>query len=140
MTPIHRRSFLGSLFGLIATRALAAPTRSTLDAEASSVGFRYSLNGLAQTGTMSVLQATIVVDPDSLSDVFVDVTLDVTSARTGFFVATEALKGSDVLDAARFPTIRFVSTTIRPAPDGRLSDGATIRGEVTIRDRTRRSH
>jgi polyisoprenoid-binding protein YceI len=43
---------------------------------------------------------------------------------------TKAMRASDQLDVARYPTIRFVSTRVVPAGDGRLqiTGGLTIRG------------
>ena len=115
----------------------AAPTRYALDQTVSQVGFIYVLNGAEQKGTMPVSQADLVIDPENLSDAKVDVQVSVEKARTGLIFATDALKAPSVLDAGQFPTIRFVATAIHLGADGRLSNGARIDGDITIRGVTR---
>ncbi|MFD3189493.1 YceI family protein [Sedimentitalea sp. HM32M-2] len=133
-----RRDMLVALACLaLGTRSAAAPTRYALDRAASTVGFRFILNGVSQTGSMPVQRADIFIDPANLAASRVDVTLDVAGARTPLGFATQALLSPEVLDAARFPTIRFVSKTILLSRDGRLSGGARIRGHLTLRGVTR---
>ena len=115
----------------------AAPTRYALDQTVSQVGFIYVLNGAAQKGTMPVSQADLVIDPENLSDAKVDVQVSVEKARTGLIFATDALMAPSVLDAGQFPTIRFVATAIHLGADGRLSNGARIDGDITMRGVTR---
>jgi polyisoprenoid-binding protein YceI len=67
----------------------------------------------------------------------VDVEVHASGARTGLFLATEALKSAEVLDTNRFPLIRFASTSVQLSQSGRLSDGARITGDLTIRGATR---
>jgi len=138
MIPLTRRTAILALAGLIwSPLAAAAPVRYQLDEAASSVGFRFTLSGLAQKGSLPVRSAHITIDPDNLARSAVDVTLDVPGARTGMIFATQALTGPDVLDAQRFPTIHFQSDTVQLAQDGRLSGGARISGQLTMRDVTR---
>lgn len=115
----------------------AAPTRYHLDAKTSKVGFSFTMGGTSQTGTMPVSKAVILVDPDNLAASRVDISLNVAQVRTPLPFARQALIGPDVLDVARYPTIRFVSTRVRLAPDGRLSGGATISGKLTMHGVTR---
>ncbi|AXI55597.1 Protein YceI (plasmid) [Pseudoseohaeicola sp. NH-UV-7] len=115
----------------------AAPTRYALDQTVSQVGFIYVLNGAEQKGTMPVSQADLVIDPENLRDAKVDVQVSVEKARTGLIFATDALKAPSVLDAGQFPTIRFVATAIHLGADGRLSNGARIDGDITMRGVTR---
>ncbi len=118
--------------------AAARPISYRLDPKASRVSFGFSINGLPQTGTMPIDRARIVIDPASLARSSVDVTVSVARAHTGLFLATEAMKSPEVLDAARHPEIRFVSTSIRLARDGRLSGGARITGWLSMRGITRK--
>ncbi|MCR9125140.1 MAG: YceI family protein [Rhodobacteraceae bacterium] len=117
--------------------AVATPQRYALLPETSVVGFSFTLNGIATEGQMPVARADIVIDPNDLGAATADVRLSVAGARTGLIFATEALKGASVLDAARFPEIRFRSDSVRLSPGGRLSDGATITGQLQVRDVTR---
>ena len=123
--------------GLLPTVLGAAPTRYQLDAKASRVGFSFVLGGAAQKGTMPVSKAVILVDPDNLAASRVDISVDVAAVRTPLPFARVALIGPDVLDVARYPTIRFVSTKVTLAADGRLSGGAKITGKLTMRGVTR---
>jgi len=120
-----------------ATLLLAAPTRYALETSGSSVEFTYTLNDANQRGTIPVSRADLVIDPDNLGAAKVDVTLDVSRTRTGFIFATEALKGESVLHARKHPTVRFTSTAIKLGSSGKLSNGATVTGRVSIRGETK---
>lgn len=134
-----RRSFLAAAgaLALSTTAGLAAPRRYGLAADASSVGFIYTLSGAAQKGNMPISTADIRIDADNLTNSRVDVSVSVAKARTGLIFATDALKSPEVLDAGRFPTIRFISTRVTLGAGGRLSDGASLTGNLTVRGVTR---
>ncbi|WP_165821504.1 YceI family protein [Falsiruegeria mediterranea] len=142
-TPLTRRAVLRTLASLpvlglpCANAALAKPTRYMLDPRASSVGFVFTLSGTAQRGTMPVKRADILIDPQNLTASTVDVLVDVSRAKTGLFFATQAMTGADVLNAARYPDIRFVSTRVQLGASGRISEGARITGDLTVRGVTR---
>lgn len=116
---------------------IAAPIAYALDTARSEVGFVFTLNKAQATGEMPVKSADITIYTAALQRSHVDVTVDVRRAKTGFFFATEALKGPSVLDAKTYGTIRFVSTRIRLGKGGQLSDGAQIDGNLTIRGITK---
>ena len=117
---------------LIATQPAAAPEAYRLDAERSTVGFTYDFGQGDNRGTMPVKSADIRLDLRDVGASQVDVTLDATGARAGFFFATQAMKGPEVLDTPRFPVITFRSTEIT----GTLQ-AATVSGNLTVRDVTR---
>jgi polyisoprenoid-binding protein YceI len=136
------RPLVTTLLGTLMAAALpamlaAAPTRYILDAKSSQVGFSFTLGGTQQNGTMPVSKAVILVDPDNLRASRVDISVNVTGVRTPLPFARKALIGAEVLDAARYPTIRFVSTKVQLAADGRLSGGAKISGKLTMHGVTR---
>ena len=139
MPAMTRRAALAGLATLpvLPRSAAATPRRYHLDAEGSRVGFSFVLNGIAQAGSMPVSRAEILVGPERLAATSVDVSVDVGAARTPLIFATRALKSETVLNAARFPSIRFVSTAVHLAADGRLSGGARLDGLLTLRGRTR---
>ncbi|NNK78110.1 MAG: YceI family protein [Litoreibacter sp.] len=131
-----RRLILRLILILHAASALpasAAPTAYALQQDQSRVGFSYMLAGIPAKGAMPVLSAEILIDTKRLERSSVDVKVDVTRARAGFIIATEALKSPSVLNAVRYPQIRFRSTGIRLNGQGRLSDGAQIDGQLTVR-------
>ncbi|NNE87276.1 MAG: YceI family protein [Silicimonas sp.] len=130
---ITRRTTLTGLGAtLITCPALAAPVRYTLDREASRINFTYVLNGNGMKGKAVVDTADILLDVDRPSRSKVSAVIDMTQANAGIFFATEAMKGAQVLDTDRFPTIRFQSEKI----EGTV-EKATITGNLTIRDVTR---
>lgn len=134
-----RRTLILALAALMAAPAArAAPRRYVLDAAASRMGFSFVLNGARVKGEMPVARADIRVDTGNLAASSADVLLDAAKARTGLILATEAMKGPDVLDTARHPQIRFVSYRIRLGAGGRISEGAQMTGGLTLRGVTRR--
>lgn len=134
-----RRALLAGLgAALLAPQALlAALLPYRLIPEATDVRFTFLLGGQPQHGRVPVSAARIRIDPQNLARSQADITLDARRARTGLVFATEALKGPGLLDTARFPQIRFRSTRVRLGPDGRLSGGAQITGDLTLRGATR---
>jgi len=131
------KALLTALALTLPLSAVAAPTTYILEAAKSKVGFVFTLNNNAAKGSIPIKSSNIQIDLDALQRSSVDVTLDVRKTRTGLFFATEALKGSSVLDANKFDTIRFVSTGIRLGSTGQLSGGAKITGNLTIRGITK---
>ncbi|MCF6234148.1 MAG: YceI family protein [Rhodobacteraceae bacterium] len=115
----------------------AAPTKYLLDTKASRIEFIFIMGGGRQKGIMPVLSSLIIVNPANLTLSRVDISLDVAGVRTPLPFVKPALIGPKVLDAARYPTIRFVSDRITLGPAGRLSDGAKITGNLTMHGVTR---
>ncbi len=125
------------IFALTATGLQADPQRYELDEARSKVGFSYQLLGADTQGSMKVKSADIEIDLDRLANSSARVTLDTTRAKGGLVLATQALRSDIVLDAARYPEIRFTSRKVRLNGAGRLSDGAEIDGELTVKGITR---
>ncbi len=117
---------------LAAQPVLAAPERYLLDRERSVVGFAWYFGDTEINGTMPIAAADLMIDVANPERSRVTVSGDVTGARAGFAFATQAMKGPKVLDAGRFPAVRFTSTRIRPA-----GEGARIEGNLTVRGVTR---
>lgn len=130
---IHRIALALCLIATqIATQAAAAPEAYRLDTARSSVGFTYTLGPAETAGTMPVRSAEMWIDLANPSASRVTVTLDASRARAGVFFATEAMRGPQVLDTARHPSITFRSTRIT----GTLQ-AARVEGLVTLRGTTR---
>lgn len=130
---MNRRHFARSIaaFGLAmmsAPFAQAAPAKYLLDKEDSVVGFTYYLDPDGTKGSMPVQSADLQLDLRNISRSKIDVTLSPKKARAGFFFATEALKGAEVLDVRNHPTIRFVGRRIT----GTIHD-AKVTGDLTVR-------
>lgn len=142
--PSRRQILLGFLglaagTGLTSVPApLAAASQSqtpgyVLDLAATEVTFGFRLNGIWQNGTMPIFSSKVELDPRRLTETRVSVSLDARSARTGLIFATKAMTGPEVLDVAHFPTIRFVTRRVLLGPEGRLSNGAELIGDLTLR-------
>ena len=135
---LTRRTTLLALAALPLARPLyAAPQSYRINTNASRVAFIFKVAGARQSGQMPVLRSDVVIDPERLTQSRVDVTVSAARVRTGLFVATQALKTSAMLDVARHPEIRYRSRKIQLGSGGRLSDGARITGDLTIRGVTR---
>lgn len=134
---LSRRHLLFLAAAVCARPALAAPRRYALVTETSQVSFSFTLNGTPQTGTVPVADADIRVDPTNLASSSAAVSADIRGVRTGFLFITEALLSPAVLDAQNHPVVSFRSTRVRLGAGGRISDGATIEGDLTLRGVTR---
>jgi polyisoprenoid-binding protein YceI len=117
-----------ALFLASALSAAAAPQTYVLEPDKSSVAFEADFGSTPITGQLRVSRADLTLDFASLTRCEVRVTLDVAGARASFPFAAQAMKGPEVLDAARFPQITFASTSVQ-------GDGASARitGDLTLR-------
>ncbi len=86
---------------------------------------------------MPIRSADVNIDTRQLQNSQVSVVLDVSKARTRLPFARMPMLSPSVLDAKQHPTIRFVSTKIELGAQGRISDGARITGDLTVRGVTR---
>lgn len=139
MSRLTRRTLvLAGLASLHLVRhAVAAPVPYILETQGTLIEFTFGLAGSAQTGTLPIQTAEVLVDTKNLRNSMVDVVLNVAQARTKLPFARGPMLSRSVLDAAQFPSIHFVSTAVSLGPGGRISDGATVTGDLTVRDVTR---
>lgn len=134
---LSRRLLITAGLASWATAGLAAAQRYDLVAERSRVAFVFSLNGGTQTGTVPVRSADIRVDTSNLARSSADVTADIRQAKGGVIFVTQALLSPSVLDAQNHPIVRYTSTRITLGRAGRISEGARIDGQLTLRGVTR---
>lgn len=130
---ISRRLLISAGIASWATAGLAAATPYDLVAQNSKVAFNFNLSGNAQTGTVPVKTADIRVDTRNLAASSADVTTDIRQAKAGVVFVTQALLSPSVLDAKNHPIVRFKSTKIILGAGNRISDGAQIDGNLTLR-------
>ena len=130
---ISRRHFIAASLCACGTPALSTARRYQLITAVSAINFAFLLNGTTQQGTLPVQSANIQIDVDRLKESSAEVTADVTQARTGFVLMTQALLSPAVLDATTYPTVHFRSTDITLGRTGRISEGAKIEGLLTLR-------
>ncbi len=133
-----RRIVLAGLATLpLAPRLHAALRPYALSHKDTRVGFSFDLSGVSQTGSMPIQTADVHVDIDRLQNSRVTVVLDVSQAKTRLPFARMPMLSPSVLNGENHPTITFVSTKIELGQDGRISGGARITGNLTVRDVTR---
>lgn len=130
---LHRRHFIALSLAALAQPGRAAVTPYRLGPGDATITYTFTLNGAPVKGTVPLNTANLAIDPRNLVASTADVTADIRRARTGLFFATEALKSSSVLDARNHPIARFSSTKVILGPGGRISGGAALEGDLTLR-------
>jgi polyisoprenoid-binding protein YceI len=130
---LTRRAFVASGLAALAAPLQAEVRAYELVAERSDVTFIFTAGGTRQTGTLPVSTAEIFVNTGDLVRSSAEVTADIRNIRAGVPFVADAIKSPDLLDAANHPIVRFTSNRIRLGAQGRISDGATIEGDLTLR-------
>lgn len=85
-------------------------------------------------GDFGAVTGTVDYDGKDLTKAKVNATIDVQSLTTRVAARDDHIKTDDFLDAANHPTMKFVSTSITPAGNGRYN----LTGDLTIRGVTKR--
>ena len=119
-----------TLLGLAAVTAQAKDW--TVDPATSTLGFSGMYQGEKFTGKFGKFDAAIRFDPAELAGAKFDVTVDVTSAKTGNGDYDEQIKAPEFFDFAKFPKARFVTGAFREGDNGLVADGT-----LTIRDKAK---
>ena len=106
------------------------PATWTIDARQSRLGFSTRWAGEAVYGTFRQWSGDIKFDPANLAASKAIITIQTGSALTGSKEPDDNIGGSDWLDARRFPTARYETTSIRLIGGNRyIADGRlTIKG------------
>jgi polyisoprenoid-binding protein YceI len=111
-----------------------ANTVYELDPTHSYIGFSVRhMMVTQQRGQFHAVTGTLHLNRADLAQSAVEASIDVESIDTHVAQRDEHLRSADFFDAANHPKISFVSRSIQPRADGRLS----IAGELTIRGTTR---
>ncbi len=90
---------------------------------------------LKQEGFFRKSSGTILYDPADPARSSVRFTVDVTSIDTRNSSRDNVLRSDDFFDARQYPTMTFVSSTVRPSSS---KDELSVTGELTIRGITKR--
>jgi polyisoprenoid-binding protein YceI len=117
---------------LIALSLLALPglfaDEYKIDGSHSKAGFAVKhLMVSTVRGDFSKVSGTIVYDEKNPAATKVNATIDVTAINTNEPKRDEHLKSPDFFDAAKYPTITFVSKSAR-----KTADGIAVTGDLTI--------
>ena len=122
------------MFAVLLTTSVAfAAGTYTIDPVHTSFGFTVKHMMISNVpGEFDKFSGTITYNPADLANSKADVTIDVSSINTRIDKRDTHLKSPDFFDAAKFPTITFVSTKFTPTA---ITGNLTMKGvtkEVTI--------
>src|SRR4029450_13221577 len=84
-------------------------------------------------GHFTEVSATADIEPDHPEASWVEVTIQAVSIRTHNEARDNDLRSSNFLEADKFPTIEFKSTSVEPSG----TDQYTMTGDLTIKGNTR---
>ena len=121
---------LSLLFALLVP-ALASAAVSTwaIDADHSSVQFKVKHLMVSNVkGEFKKFSGMVTIDDADITKSKVDVTIDAASIDTANAKRDEHLRSPDFFDVAKYPTLKFVSTKVAKAGEGRLK----VTGNLTI--------
>ena len=131
---MRRRLFLATILAIvIAPPAVAAPIPYAYDPEGSAVTAEVDYGPVVVRARLPVAEADLAIDFEKVANSRFAVTLRADRARSNISFAARAIMGESVLDAADHPEIRFESTRVASAGQGRVA----VTGRATIRGVTR---
>jgi len=123
-----KSSFVLALL-LAAAPAGASPAEWKIDSDHSAAQF--SVRHLAVSnvrGEFGNVSGRIVFDEENPSKTTIEATIDVTTINTRVAGRDEDLKGPSFFDVAKYPTITFRSTSVRPTGPNAFE----VSGDLTI--------
>ena len=113
---------------LISSSAMASSW--TIDPDHSNIQFKIRHLMITDVkGTFGKVKGVIRIDEKDMSLSAVEVTIEIDSINTGVAKRDEHLRSNEFFDAARFPTMTFVSRKVTQSGKGQMK----ILGDLTIR-------
>lgn len=110
------------------------PGTFKIDPMHTSVGFDIGHFGLSRVqGRFNEMSGSITIDPQNLEKNAVEVVIKTQSVDTAVTPRDNHLRTADFFDAAKFPEIRFKSTSVTPK-----GTGYVLEGNLTIKDVTKK--
>lgn len=135
--PRTRSSIAVAATAVIALSVLpvaAKPLTYACDPGHTEVRFTYVHAGFSsQNGEFERFDCVLVLDADDPGGATLEVTVATDSVSTGVPDLDADLRSENFFDAKKFPTMTFVSTTVRV----RGASSATVIGELTVKDVTK---
>lgn len=122
------------------TQTATAVRTLAIDRSHSEVGFQVRHLLSKVRGRFNEFGGTIEFDESNPAGSRVDVTIHAGSIDTGEADRDKHLRSADFFDVEKFPTLRFVSTSVTPVPggvDGRGENAYDVAGDLTIHGVTR---
>lgn len=106
----------------------------TVDKAHSSVKFTVTHLVVSEVeGSFKLFDGSLENSKSDLSDAKINFTVDVNSISTDNEKRDGHLKSDDFFSVAKYPTMKFVSTSLQPAGDNKYK----LAGDLTIRDVTK---
>jgi polyisoprenoid-binding protein YceI len=118
---------------VVASAAIAAPVKYTVDKVHSEVGFEVRHFFSKVPGRFGDFQGTIVFDEADPAKISVDASAVTTSVTTDNEKRDGHLKTADFFDAEKYPTLTFKSTKVTPAGKNKYK----LAGDLTMRGVTK---
>ena len=132
--------FAATAAAMLLTASLSAATLAaqastwTIDPAHSGVGFQIKHLGVSTVrGSFSGVTGTVVWDDKNLDAAHVDAVIDAKTVNTGQDKRDEHLKSPDFFDVEKYPTLKFHSTSVKRAGDGKLQ----VVGDLTLGGQTK---
>jgi polyisoprenoid-binding protein YceI len=124
---MQRKSILGLALALAAAPLAFAQTY-TIDGSHSKAQFSVRHMMVSNVrGEFSKIKGTVSYDEKNPAATRIEATIDVASINTGEPKRDEHLKSPDFFDAAKYPTITFISKSAR-----KTANGLAVTGDLTI--------
>ena len=119
---------------LISLNADAQSTKWTVDKGHSNVKFTVTHMTVSEVeGSFKIFEGNVEHTKPDFSDAKINFSVDVNSVFTDNERRDGHLKGEDFFNAAQFPTMKFVSTSMKPLGNNKYQ----LSGNLTIRDVTK---
>jgi len=126
-------------FALIAAFALLSPLNTTaatyiLDPVHSSIEFKVKHLMITNVkGVFERFDGTVFIDEKDITKSKIEVSIETNSVNTNITKRDDHLRSLEFFDAAKFPTMTFISTSIKKAGNNRLK----VIGDLTIKGVTK---
>ena len=119
---------------ILAMPVFASAASWSIDTDHSSVGFKVRHMMVSNVkGDFGKFNGVVEIDDKNLTKSKVEVVIDTTSINTGVAKRDDHLKSADFFDVAKYPTMTFVSSTVKKVGNGTLK----VYGKLTLHGVTR---
>jgi polyisoprenoid-binding protein YceI len=134
MKPLSASILACTAMLVFALNTSAQSTKWTVDKGHSNVKFTVTHMTVSEVeGSFKIFDGTVEHTKADFSDAKVNFTVDVNSVFTDNERRDGHLKGDDFFNAAQFPAMKFVSTSMKPLGNNKYQ----LSGNLTIRDVTK---
>ncbi len=127
MLALVRFVLVAFTFSALAGAARALPY--VIDQKRAEVRFSYSIALSSGIGRFSSVSGTADINDKALDKATVEALIDTRTLRTSDQMWEGELRGADFFDVAKYPQMRFTSTSVRPknATTGEMTGNMTIK-------------